>query len=154
MSCLTFWRTSWTSWKVFLQLSEVGLKVNANKSHFAKFEIKYLGYWITKKDCKNELCSGITTLYATQESIKLKKPSINISIGRIWEITSHVTCLHAVYVKETTTKYGLLPEKEECVHRMLKNLIKSFRLQDNPYLDSDDPWLGILAASSFAMCSM
>ena len=33
--------------KVFLQLSEAGLKVNANKSHFAKSEIKYLGYWIT-----------------------------------------------------------------------------------------------------------
>ena len=32
--------------KVFSQLSEVGLKVNANKSHFAKFEIEYLGYWL------------------------------------------------------------------------------------------------------------
>ena len=36
---------------------------------------------------------------------------------------------------------------------MLRNLIRSFKLQDNPYLDSDDPWLGILAAASFAMCS-
>ena len=33
--------------KVLSQLSEAGLKVNANKSHFAKFEIEYLGYWIT-----------------------------------------------------------------------------------------------------------
>ena len=30
------------------KLSEVGLKVNANKLHFAKYEIKYLGYWITQ----------------------------------------------------------------------------------------------------------
>ena len=34
--------------KVLSWLSEVGLKVNANKSHFAKFKIEYLGYWITR----------------------------------------------------------------------------------------------------------
>ena len=36
---------------------------------------------------------------------------------------------------------------------MLRNLIRSFKLQDNPYIDMDDPWLGILAAAAFAMCS-
>ena len=41
----------------------------------------------------------------------------------------------------------------EHVHQMLGNLIRSFKLQDNPYLDSDDPWSGILAAAAFAMCS-
>ena len=38
-------------------------------------------------------------------------------------------------------------------HQMLGNLIRSFKLQDNLYLDSDDLWSGILAAASFAMCS-
>ena len=38
------------------------------------------------------------------------------------------------------------------VHQTLRNLTRSFELQDNPYLDSDDSWLGILAAASFAMC--
>ena len=38
-------------------------------------------------------------------------------------------------------------------HQMLRNLIRSFELQNNPYLDSDDPWLGILTAALFAMCS-
>ena len=42
----------------------------------------------------------------------------------------------------------------ECVHQMLGNLIQSFKLQDSPYLGMDDPWLGILAAAAFAMCSM
>ena len=42
----------------------------------------------------------------------------------------------------------------ERAHQMLGYLIRSFELQDNPYLDSDDPWLGILAAALFAMCSM
>ena len=36
---------------------------------------------------------------------------------------------------------------------MLGNLIRSFKLQDNLYLDLDDPCSGILAAASFAMCS-
>ena len=42
----------------------------------------------------------------------------------------------------------------EHVHQMLGNSIQSFELQDNPYIDMDDPWLGILAAALFAMCSM
>ena len=42
----------------------------------------------------------------------------------------------------------------ERVHQMLGNLIWSFELQDNPYLDLDDAWLGILAAALFAMHSM
>ena len=41
----------------------------------------------------------------------------------------------------------------EHVHQMLGNLIWSFELQDNPYIDMDDPWSGILAAASFAMHS-
>ena len=46
-SCSTFEEHLERLEKVFLQLSEVGLKVNANKLHFAEFEITYLGYWIT-----------------------------------------------------------------------------------------------------------
>ena len=41
----------------------------------------------------------------------------------------------------------------ECAHQMLRNLIRNFELQDNPYIDMDDPWSGILAAAAFAMCS-
>ena len=48
MSCSTFEEhLEWLE-KVLSQFSEAGLKVNANKSHFAKFEIEYLGYWITR----------------------------------------------------------------------------------------------------------
>ena len=43
--------------------------------------------------------------------------------------------------------------KVKCTHQMLGNLIWSFELQNNPYIDMDDPWLGILAAALFAMCS-
>ena len=42
----------------------------------------------------------------------------------------------------------------ERAHQMLGNLIRSFEFQNNPYIDMDDPWSGILAASAFAMRSM
>ena len=38
--------------EVLLQLSDVGLKVNAKKSHFAEFKIENLGYWITRQGIK------------------------------------------------------------------------------------------------------
>ena len=63
------------------------------------------------------------------------------------------TCGVCQKTKETAKNYRLLPEKEEHPHQMLRYLIRSFELQDNPYLDLDDPWLGI-AAASFAMHSM
>jgi hypothetical protein len=34
--------------QVLLKLEKAGLKVNANKSFFAKGELEYLGYWITR----------------------------------------------------------------------------------------------------------
>ena len=35
--------------KVLQKLQNAGLKVNANKSFFAKTELEYLGYWITRE---------------------------------------------------------------------------------------------------------
>ena len=46
------------------------------------------------------------------------------------------------------------PQANAIAHQTLRNLIRSFELQDNPYLDLDDPWSGILTAALFAMCSM
>jgi Reverse transcriptase (RNA-dependent DNA polymerase) len=34
------------------KLREAGLKVNAKKSFFAREELEYLGYWITRKELK------------------------------------------------------------------------------------------------------
>jgi putative transposase len=48
MSCSTFEEHLQKLELVFSRLSEVGLKINANKSHFAVSEIEYLGYWITR----------------------------------------------------------------------------------------------------------
>ena len=34
---------------VFQRIKEAGLKINANKSFFARSALEYLGYWITRK---------------------------------------------------------------------------------------------------------
>jgi putative transposase len=47
---------------VFSQFSVAGLKINANKSHFAVSEIEYLGYWITR--------NGIQPVHKKVEAIK------------------------------------------------------------------------------------
>jgi transposase InsO family protein len=38
----------------------------------------------------------------------------------------------------------------ERIHQTIGNIIRTFEVQDN-YLDEDDPWLGILAATMFAV---
>jgi putative transposase len=48
MSCSTFKEHLQRLELVLSELSEAGLKINANKSHFAVSEIEYLGYWITR----------------------------------------------------------------------------------------------------------
>ena len=71
---------------------------------------------------------------------KYKLTDLNVVIQACRHLTKDEKCqLHAIV---------------EHVHQRLRNLIRSFELQDNPYLDLDDPWLGILTAASFAMHSM
>jgi putative transposase len=67
MSCSTFEEHLQRLKLVFSQLSEVGLKVNANKSHFAVSEIEYLGYWITR--------NGIQKVPEKVEAIRCIAPS-------------------------------------------------------------------------------
>ena len=69
MSCSTFEEHLKQLEKVLLCLSKVGLKVNANKSHFAKFEIEYLGYWITR--------NGIQPLHKKVEALQNITPPKN-----------------------------------------------------------------------------
>jgi hypothetical protein len=35
--------------QVFAKLQTAGLKINANKSFFARSELEYLGYWVTRE---------------------------------------------------------------------------------------------------------
>ena len=54
--------------RILARLQQAGLKVNANKSFFARSELEYLGYWIT--------CNGIKPLPAkVTEVLELSVPT-------------------------------------------------------------------------------
>jgi hypothetical protein len=65
-SCSTFEEHLQKLELVFSRLSEAGLKINANKSHFAVSEIEYLGYWITR--------NGIQPVHKKVEAIQRIAP--------------------------------------------------------------------------------
>ena len=35
--------------EIFIRIQKAGLRINANKSFFARPELEYLGYWITRR---------------------------------------------------------------------------------------------------------
>ena len=39
----------------------------------------------------------------------------------------------------------------ERIHQTIGNIIRTFQVQENPYLDKEDPWSGILSATMFAV---
>ena len=60
---------------MLLSLRDAGLKVNIKKSFFAKPELEYLGYWITR--------SGIAPLAKKIEAIqKLRPPTTRKELRR------------------------------------------------------------------------
>ena len=41
----------------------------------------------------------------------------------------------------------------ERIHQVLGNLVRTFKISTQTYVDEDEPWTGILAASAFAIFS-
>ena len=59
---------------------------------------------------------------------------------------------YGIIVKKATTANPKANSILERVHKVIGNMIRTFNLQEN-YLDEDDPWKGILAATAFAVRS-
>jgi hypothetical protein len=59
---------------------------------------------------------------------------------------------YGVKKKPTTTCNPQANVIVERVHQTIRNIVRTFELQDN-YLDEDDPWKGILSATVFAICA-
>ena len=57
---------------------------------------------------------------------------------------------YGVKKKAITTRNPQANAIVERVHQAIGNIIRTFELHDN-YLDEDDPWKGILAATAFAI---
>jgi putative transposase len=75
-SCSTFKEHLQRLELVYSQLSEAGLKINTNKSHFAVSEIEYLGYWITR--------NGIQPEHKKVKAIQLIAPPTTTGGSGIW----------------------------------------------------------------------
>ena len=39
----------------------------------------------------------------------------------------------------------------ECVHQVMSNMVCMYELEENTYVDEDNPWAGILAATAIAI---
>ena len=59
---------------------------------------------------------------------------------------------YGVKKKPITTRNPQANAIVERVHQVIGNIVRTFELQEN-YLDEDDPWAGILAATAFAIRS-
>ena len=59
---------------------------------------------------------------------------------------------YGIKVKKATTANPQANSILERVHQVIGNMIRTFQLEEN-YLDEDDPWKGILAATAFAIRS-
>ena len=57
---------------------------------------------------------------------------------------------YGVTVKFATTANPQANSVIERIHQVLGNMLRTFKLETN-YLDTDDPWAGILAATAFAI---
>jgi RNase H-like domain found in reverse transcriptase/Reverse transcriptase (RNA-dependent DNA polymerase)/Integrase zinc binding domain len=58
---------------------------------------------------------------------------------------------YGVKRRGTTTRNPRANAILERVHQTIGNIIRTFEVQDDPYLDPNDPWAGILAATMFAV---
>jgi Reverse transcriptase (RNA-dependent DNA polymerase) len=74
--------------RVLHRLQEVGLKVNGNKSFFAKTKLEYLGHWIT--------CDGIKPLPDKVKAILAidAPPKPQRAVTDLWESIPHLYQSH------------------------------------------------------------
>ena len=96
--------------RVLEKLKHAGLKVNANKSFFARTELEYLGYWITR--------DGIQPIPKKVEAIRnlaepTKKKQLRSFLGMVnyyrdmWRKRSHILApLTSITSAKATWKWG------------------------------------------------
>ena len=41
----------------------------------------------------------------------------------------------------------------ERINQVLGNLVRTFNISTQPYVEKNDPWMGILSAAAFGICS-
>ena len=136
--------------RVFVRLQQAGLKVNAKKSFFAKHELEYLGYWITRE--------GIQPVAKKVEAmLKIAEPKtrkqLRSFIGVVnyyrdmWVRRSHVLAPLA-RLTSTSTKWEWGPKEAEAF-RMAKKIIAKEALLAYP--DFNKPFVIHTDASHYQL---
>ena len=91
--------------RVFSRLLKAGLKVNAYKSFFARRELEYLGYWITR--------DGIQPLPKKVEAImKIDAPPLAETALGVAAVQSANSVKNGLHLVDTATKAALLSALE------------------------------------------
>ena len=100
--------------RVLYRLREAGLKVNGNKSFFARTELEYLGYWITRDGMK-PLPNKVKAILALETPSNRKELRSFIGIVNyyrdMWIRRSHVLAPLAS-LTSTKTKWSWGPQQE------------------------------------------
>ena len=90
--------------RVFARLSRAGLRVNAKKSFFARPELEYLGYWITRDGIKpvSDKVSAILKIDAPKNRTELRSFIGVVNYYRdMWVRRSHVLAPLAALASKT-----------------------------------------------------
>jgi hypothetical protein len=125
---------------IFKQLRHAGLKVNATKSYFAKHELEYLGYWITRDGIQpvSKKVEAIQRIAPPKNRRELRKFIGIINYYRdMWIRRSHVMApLAALTSKTTKWKWG--PKEQESFMKMKKIISRETLLA---YPDFNKPFI-------------
>ena len=115
---------------VLAKLREAGLKVNATKSFFARPELEYLGYWITRNGIRptSKKINAISNIAPPKTKKELRSFIGMVNYYRdMWIRRSHVLApLAALTSKTTKWKWG--PEEQEAFNTMKRVISKETML--------------------------
>ena len=115
---------------VLARLREAGLKVNATKSFFARTELEYLGYWITRNGIRptSKKINAISNIAPPKTKKELRSFIGMVNYYRdMWIRRSHVLApLAALTSKTTKWKWG--PEEQEAFETMKRIISKETML--------------------------
>jgi hypothetical protein len=125
---------------IFKRLRQAGLKVNANKSFFAKHELEYLGYWITREGIQpvSKKVEAIQRIARPKNKRELRKFIGIVNYYRdMWIRRSHVLAPLAALTSKTA-KWTWGQRKQQAFDKMKKIISRETLLA---YPDFNKPFI-------------
>jgi hypothetical protein len=125
--------------RVFQRLQEAGLKVNSKKSFFARSELEYLGYWITREGIKPQTkkIEAIMRIAPPRNTKEIRSFIGVINYYRdMWKSRSHLLApLSKLVSKKTKFTWG--PEQKQAFTEVKRAISREVMLS---YPDFNKPF--------------